>query len=240
MHRSILILAIVAVVLGQEVPEIPVSPSAKERHGFKESQSTSSGWRRLAVRTGAVIDQKVRKLVEKGSGLIPVFIVLRHQPHREILERYERGPAQLRLEMLEGRQEQLAEQMPPPVADMAEARRKIERAMLEVRRQAFKEIKARLQPEQDEIAALVSQLGARNVHRYTAINMLAAEVPASAIDTLASHPLVAEIGLVEKQFAQLKYSVPALGAPVFWSAGYTGVGESVAVLDTGVRPVLRR
>jgi len=82
---------------------------------------------------------------------------------------------------------------------------------------------------------LVSQLGARNVHRYTAINMLAAEVPASAIDTLASHPLVAEIGLIEKQFAQLKYSVPALGAPVFWSAGYTGVGESVAVLDTGVR-----
>jgi subtilisin family serine protease len=26
-----------------------------------------------------------------------------------------------------------------------------------------------------------------------------------------------------------------LGAPVFWNAGYTGAGESVAVMDTGVR-----
>jgi serine protease AprX len=29
--------------------------------------------------------------------------------------------------------------------------------------------------------------------------------------------------------------VPSLGAPVFWAAGYTGAGESVAVMDTGVR-----
>jgi hypothetical protein len=65
--------------------------------------------------------------------------------------------------------------------------------------------------------------------------MLAAQVPASVIDVLAAHPEVEEINLVEKQSAQLATSVPSLGAPMFWNAGYTGAGESVAVMDTGVR-----
>ena len=45
---------------------------------------------------------------------------------------------------------------------------------------------------------------------------------------------MAQVFSVEKVEARLANSVPALGAPTFWTAGYTGQGQSVGVMDTGV------
>jgi len=120
-------------------------------------------------------------------------------------------------------------------AEAEQAQAELEREWREVRRMAFEEIRRQIEPEQDAVERLILSLGGGNIRRFAAINMLAADVPASAIATLSADPLVREISLVERDSAQLNVSVPALGATSFWTYGYTGAGQSVAVLDTGVR-----
>jgi subtilisin family serine protease len=178
-----------------------------------------------------VIDAKVQQAIEAGAETLRVFVVLRSQPHREVLERYE-GPAKLRLEMLESRV-RTASTRSPVEAEQAQA--ELEREWREVRRMAFEEIRRQIEPEQDAVERLILSLGGGNIRRFAAINMLAADLPASAIATLSADPLIREISLVEKQRAELNVSVPALGATSFWTYGYTGAGQSVAVLDSGVR-----
>jgi subtilisin family serine protease len=180
---------------------------------------------------GALIDRKVQERVEARDPFVQVFILLKNQPHREVLERYER-PAKLRLEMLESRAAAASQRSE---AEAAQARAELEAALAEVRRLAMDEIRGAITPEQDAVENLIRQLGGRNIRRYTVINMLAAELPAGAIPLLSADPAVLEIGLVETNSAQLEKSVPALGATVFWSAGYRGEGEAVAVLDSGLR-----
>jgi len=226
MRKWVSALALIAVAAaGQEPAEIPIGAPAVKKPSLQGSRPAGGA---------GVVDSKVQELVRAGARTAPVFIVLRDQPHRQVLDRYE-GPARLRLQVLEGRYAELSRQILPSEAQLSLARGELEREMLDVRQAAFREIEALIRPEQDQVAALLTRLGARNIRRYTAINMLAAETPAAAIDALAAHPAVAEISLVEEQSAQLAVSVPSLGAPVFWSAGYTGAGESVAVMDTGVR-----
>jgi serine protease AprX len=178
-----------------------------------------------------VIDAKVQQAIEAGAETLRVFVVLRSQPHREVLERYE-GPAKLRLEMLESRVRTASTRS---AAEAQQAQAELEREWGEVRRMAFEEIRRQIEPEQDAVERLILSLGGGNIRRFAAINMLAADVPATAIATLSADPLVREISLVEKQRAELNVSVPALGATSFWTYGYTGAGQSVAVLDSGVR-----
>lgn len=160
------------------------------------------------------VSPKLRKMAEAG-GALPVFIVLRSQPHREILERVEAG-SQLRIDMLQARYSDLENRPFVAEDDLREARTAWERTMLEARQAAFREIAAVIGPEQQAVERLLRSLGATNIRRYSAINMLAAEVPATALDTLATDPSVLEISLVETQTAQLNISVPSLGAPWFW------------------------
>ena len=226
MRSWVVTFAIVAVAAcqEQEPTDIPISiPAVLKRDDI--GLPLASGEPRLPSGGPAeVVDSKLRDLVRAGAQTVPVFIVLRDQPHRQVLDRYER-PAVLRLQILQARYSDLVQQIIPSKAELSLARSELEREMLEVRQLAFREIEAQIRPGQDEVAQLVAQLGGRKVQRYTAINMLAAEAPASAIDAIAAHPLVAEISLVEKQSAQLAVSALSLGAPVFWSAGYAGGGR---------------
>jgi subtilisin family serine protease len=48
------------------------------------------------------------------------------------------------------------------------------------------------------------------------------------------HSGIARIWLDGQRHATLDHSVPQIGAPTAWAAGYTGTGVTVAVLDTGV------
>jgi subtilisin family serine protease len=177
-----------------------------------------------------LIDRKVQERIEAGDALIQVFIILKNQPHREVLDRYER-PAELWLEMLESR---VAAASQRSETEAAQASADLQAAVAELRRLALDEIRRQVMPEQDAVENLVRQLGGRNIRRYTVINMLAAELPATAISALSADPAVLEIGLVETHSAQLATSVPALGATAFWTAGYRGNGEAVAVLDSGL------
>ncbi len=181
----------------------------------------------LPLAAGATAPKIHPRVLERAQSepVIPVFIVLEHQPQREILARAESANALYR-QVAESRYRQ---------APGAEARVAAEGVLLRTRRQAFQAIEQAIGPQQDALESRLRGLGAARISRYLGINMLAAEVPASAIAALEADPAIARVFPVDKQYPQLATSVPALGAPAFWSAGYTGQGESVGVLDTGVR-----
>lgn len=178
-----------------------------------------------------VVDPELEERIGAGSSYVWVLVVLKNQPHREILERYE-GPAKLRLDMLEARVR--TESVQSPSAGQP-AQAEFEREWINLRRMAFSEVRRQIQVEQDAIERLIIGLGGRKIHRYTAVNMVAAELPSNAIPTLSADPSVLEISPVKTHRSQLQISVPALGAPAFWIGGYTGAGQSVAVLDSGMR-----
>jgi uncharacterized protein (TIGR03437 family) len=103
------------------------------------------------------------------------------------------------------------------------------------RREAAAEIDRALGPVQDGVARRLEAAGARETHRYRGVNMIAAIVPAQSLAALESMPEIAEIALAGEGRGALATSVPALGAPAFWSAGFTGAGQAIAVMDTGLR-----
>jgi subtilisin family serine protease len=185
------------------------------------------------AQTEARIQPRVLELAKTGQ-VIPVFIVLAHQPQRELLERAESANAVYH-QVAESRYRQAAERPAPNAEELRQAREEAEAVLLRTRAQAFQTVEQAVGPEQDALEAHLKGLGAARISRYLGINMMTAEIPGSAIADLEANPDVARVFLVEKQRALLATSVPLLGAPAFWTAGFTGQGESVAILDTGVK-----
>ncbi len=186
---------------------------------------------------GIVVSAKIHPhALERAQSepLVPVFIVLEHQPQREIVQQAE-GTNALYRQAAEARYRQAAETMLPRADELRQARQAVDAVVLRTRQQAVRAIEQAIKPEQDELEGRLKELGATRISRYLGINMLSAEIPATAIPALASDPAIAEVFPVEQLRSQLATSVPALGAPAFWAAGYTGQGESVGLLDTGVR-----
>lgn len=177
---------------------------------------------------GQKVDPRIRERAQSEAA-VPVFIVLAHQPQREISQRTESANA-LYGQVAESRGHQAV-----GAEELREARAAAEAVLLRTRKQAFQAIEQAVGPEQDALEGRLKGLGATRIFRYLGINMLAAEIPASAITPLEADPEIARVFAVEKQYPQLATSVPALGAPAFWNAGYTGQGESVGILDSGVR-----
>jgi serine protease AprX len=180
------------------------------------------------------IDAEIARLVEASQEEVPLLVVLRSQPQRQILRQHETQAA-AEVRELESRHVELIRSGGADQTKMKEARDRLEAALMALRKAAFDEIRAQIQPEQDSVAGLITQLGGRVVHRYTAVNMLAARVPAQAIQALREHADVARVALDEKSVVQLATSVPSLGVSSFWSAGFRGNGESVAVMDSGLK-----
>lgn len=180
------------------------------------------------------VSSRLRRLAEAG-GLLRVTVVLTEQPHRRIIEHHQ-AATQMRLEGAERRYRDLLSRSPQVAeAEIRGARAEADEIILGTRRSAFDEIERAIRPSQDALETVLQQAGGRVLRRYQAVNMLAAELPAQTLDLIAAHPLVAEIYPIESAHAQLLNSVPALGTSSFWDYGYTGFGQSVAVLDTGVR-----
>ncbi|MCC6536609.1 MAG: hypothetical protein IT162_03605, partial [Bryobacterales bacterium] len=145
------------------------------------------------------------------------MIVLTEQPQREILDRHGRSAdlaeVSQRYRALAGRGGQDA-----PLRALRDQWDSLE---LAVRRSAFAEIAPAIGPSQNAVESLLLQSGATVRRRYLAVNMIAAEVPAAALDRLAAHQLVAEMFALERHVPQLQSSVPSLGAVTFWNAGFT-------------------
>ncbi|MCB8978330.1 MAG: S8 family serine peptidase [Ardenticatenaceae bacterium] len=69
---------------------------------------------------------------------------------------------------------------------------------------------------------------------YKYIPYMALELDAAALETLASLPQVVAIEEDVASPPSLSSSVPVIGGDQAWAAGYTGAGQTVAILDTGV------
>ncbi len=162
---------------------------------------------------------------------VPVFLLLKDQPQREIFQ-HEESAASFVLDATQRRLRAVSEN--GTAAEAASARAAAERAIADVRTRAFAMIEAKIQEDQSSVETLLTSLGARKVWRYKAVNMMTAEVRADRLEALAAHPAIAEILPAQTLRTQLASSVPGLGAPAFWSAGWNGTGQSVAIIDSGI------
>jgi subtilisin family serine protease len=72
------------------------------------------------------------------------------------------------------------------------------------------------------------------VSSFKYIPAMALSVDAAALDKLTSLPQVTYIQEDKLSAPSLASSVPVIGADNAWAAGFTGAGQTVAILDTGV------
>jgi subtilisin family serine protease len=88
------------------------------------------------------------------------------------------------------------------------------------------------------IATMTEDLGAEVTVRSHRLNMLAVQLPIIEVGQLSrrllQRPEVEKIWLDRKVHIELNESVPLIGAPECWGAGYDGTGVKVAILDTGI------
>ena len=87
---------------------------------------------------------------------------------------------------------------------------------------------------QQALSAQLTPSGALIHAAYTTIPFMALTVNAAGLDALLVSPHV--ISLEEDRLASpsLAESVPLIGGNLAWTRGYTGAGQHVAILDTGV------
>lgn len=72
------------------------------------------------------------------------------------------------------------------------------------------------------------------VRSYATLPFMALEVTPDELVKLARDPMVTSITENIKLRANLAESAALIGAPQAWNTGYTGAGQTIAILDTGV------
>lgn len=73
-----------------------------------------------------------------------------------------------------------------------------------------------------------------NVKRFALMPYLALEIDAAGLARLAELPDVVSLQEDQLRRPSLAESVPLIGAPAAWASGFSGTGQAVAILDTGV------
>lgn len=207
------------------VPEFSEGPTAAR---LQPKQS-----RPAAVFRAPKIDPALREAA-KTRTILPVLVYLTFQPQRQILEAVE-GAASLLLSVAESRYAEIARRAPDTREDLADAHKPVDEIVLEIRKEAARRIQQATRPALDRMQGRLIGLGASRVDRLTFVTALSAHIPATALDILEQDPEIEEIALDKPITAQITGSVPAIGTGTFWNAGYTGNGQSVAVLDSGIR-----
>src|SRR5262245_21526210 len=81
---------------------------------------------------------------------------------------------------------------------------------------------------------LIRTPGYGHIKRLTSLPIVAIEVDARVLTNLDADPDVISVTLDKPRHPSLMTSVPLIGAPTAWGLGASGLGWSVAVLDTGV------
>lgn len=92
----------------------------------------------------------------------------------------------------------------------------------------------RLAAARDAVMARARNAGVVVTREFDHIPFFEATVTAATFDTLATLPGVRSIERVRTLRPALAVTVPLVNAPAAWSAGATGAGWTVAVLDTGI------
>lgn len=87
---------------------------------------------------------------------------------------------------------------------------------------------------QDAVAGRVPRAKRSSIRRFSSIPFIALEVDEADLQALAASPEVTDIQIDAVAEPTLAESTPLIGATRAWTAGYTGAGWTVALLDTGV------
>ena len=116
-----------------------------------------------------------------------------------------------------------------------------------LRRAEVADQRARIESAQTGLQAALQGTGDRTVRTYDTIPYIALELPPQALEAVQRSPRVTGItedrldeAYQEKSASEdldspaLAQSVPLVQAPTMWANGFTGSGQVVAVLDTGV------
>ena len=77
--------------------------------------------------------------------------------------------------------------------------------------------------------------GYQTMREYDTIPYISLELPPRAVQAIQQSPRVSSIEEERPIPAALAQSAPKVQAPTMWSSGYTGTGNTVAVLDSGVQ-----
>jgi subtilisin len=94
--------------------------------------------------------------------------------------------------------------------------------------------RARIAAVQEALVQRVPGIVAGSLKRFEFIPYIAFETNAAGVDHLRASEDVVSITEDTPLPATLAESVPLIGAPNAWSAGFSGAGQVVAILDTGV------
>jgi len=94
--------------------------------------------------------------------------------------------------------------------------------------------RTRISKMQDQLHEAVSKHKVKGIKKFKYIPYTAMEVDSAALDALIANPLVVSIQEDIPVPPTLTDSVPLIKADLAWTAGYTGAGWTVAILDTGV------
>ncbi|MCS6907353.1 MAG: S8 family serine peptidase [Anaerolineales bacterium] len=122
----------------------------------------------------------------------------------------------------------------PTLALLQEKAEQVETIRQSAQEEIYQRSLSLLQESQKAVVEQVEAMGGETLYQYTLWNALAVRIPAERLTELRALEAVAEIYEDEALEPLLNVSVPTLGAPAFWNAGYTGQGVDVAVLDTGI------
>ncbi len=94
--------------------------------------------------------------------------------------------------------------------------------------------RAAIQSSQSRILSNLDAAHISGVKRFQFVPAMALTVDATSLKQLASQPGVQSIALDQLAHLDLLESTVRMGATLAWAAGYTGNGQTVAILDTGV------
>ena len=87
---------------------------------------------------------------------------------------------------------------------------------------------------QSNLLAKLSSLNPRAVSKFQFIPYMAMEVDAATLRDLQNSPEVTSVEEDLPRYISLAESVPLIGGTAAWASGFTGAGQTVAILDTGV------
>lgn len=126
-----------------------------------------------------------------------------------------------------------AKTIPPPKTSMRvldSAAQGDVRVLVRVNEAATKGMSASAMRTTDAVAG---DFARRSPHTYKHIPFLAMTIDESELVRLQNDPRIVSIEEDRPNTLLLTDTVPLIGAPQAWAGGYTGAGQSIAILDTG-------
>ncbi len=107
-------------------------------------------------------------------------------------------------------------------------------AFVLMRQMIYEETEKLNAPSQDDVIAKIENLGGVVNYRGPFVNVIAARLSPEGLRELVNDPLIESVHRDVPMTARLDVSVPALGAPDWWSAGYNTPTYKLVVADTGI------